>query len=135
MGSAHQPKSTRARKAHPLKKNRRKPANKPSPEAMRARLAERQPADTDSAAVDTLREMRDGVPVTELYGIRHKLKLAQSCVRVVEVALRDQNCELDSNAADILSAHVTDAMHIQIMKIDRLLGRDVDKDDIEENDL
>src|SRR6185437_6487394 len=110
---------------------RKKPAPikpRPSPKTVAARPTHKPNNVGTAAAVD-------GVTARELYGICRKLKLAQSCVRVVEVALRDQNCELDSNAADILAAHVTDAMHIQIMKIDRLLGRDVNEDDIEEGDL
>lgn len=77
---------------------------------------------------------RDRRHATELSGIRHKLKIAQSCARVVGAALRDQNCELDSNAADVLDTHVTDALHIQILKVDRLLGHDVNEDDIEEDE-
>jgi hypothetical protein len=80
------------------------------------------------------RATRDGMPADELLGIRRRLKLVQSCTLVVEAALRDQNCELDSNAADILATHVIDVLHIQILKIDRLLGRKVHKDDIEEDE-
>jgi hypothetical protein len=76
--------------------------------------------------------MCDGVPATELRHIRGKLKLVQSCSLVVGDALKDQNVQLDSNAADILATHVTDVLHVQILKIDRLLGQDVDKDAIEE---
>jgi hypothetical protein len=41
---------------------------------------------------------------------------------------------LDDDAALVLQRHVSDPLHIQIMKIDRLLGRDVDDDDIEEEE-
>jgi hypothetical protein len=60
---------------------------------------------------------------TELYGIRRKLELIQSCAQVVGFALGEQNCDLDSDAARILSSHVTDALMDQIERIDRLLGR------------
>ena len=81
-----------------------------------------------------LREIRDGVPADELHEIRRRLKLVQSCALVVGAALKDQNVGLDSEAADILGTHVTDALHIQLMKLDRLLGREVDDDDIEEGE-
>jgi hypothetical protein len=87
-----------------------------------------------ASPTQAVHEMRDGVLATELHGIRRKLKLAQSCSQVLGAALRDQNCGLDSDAADILATHVTDALHIQIMKIDRLLGHDVDEDDIDEDE-
>jgi hypothetical protein len=122
MGPLHKSKSTRARAARSVRtppRPRRKPAS-PKPSKLRTALA--------------VREMRDGVPATELHGIRRKLKLAQSCSQVLGAALRDQNCGLDSDAADILATHVADALHIQIMKIDRLLGHDVDEDDIKEDE-
>ena len=81
-----------------------------------------------------LREIRDGVPSTELHEIRRRLELILSCTQVVGFALSEQNCQLDIDAARILGTHVTDALHVQIMKIDRLLGRDVDEDDIEEGE-
>ena len=109
--------STRARKALSVK-SAPKPQRTPVPS---------QPIRADH------RGMPDGVSATELHGIRIRLKLAQSCVRVVGAALTDQNCNLDSDAADILATHVTDVLHIQILKIDRLLGHEVHEDDIEES--
>jgi hypothetical protein len=70
-----------------------------------------------------LREARDGVPSSDLYTIRRKLELIQSCTQVVGCALREQNCELDGDAARILSFHVTDALMDQIESIDSLLRK------------
>ena len=78
--------------------------------------------------------LRDGIPATELHEIRRRLELILSCTQVVGFALSEQNCQLDIDAARILGRHVTDALHVQIMKLDRLLGRDVDEDDIEEGE-
>ena len=81
-----------------------------------------------------LREIRDGVPSTELHEIRQRLGLISSCVIVVQHALTEQSGMLDDDAALVLQRHVSDPLHIQLMKLDRLLGRDVDDDDIEEDE-
>lgn len=87
-----------------------------------------------SATTEVLREIRDGVSTEELERIRQRLALISSCVIVVQHALTEQSGMLDDDAALVLQRHVSDPLHIQILKIDRLLGRDVDDDDIEEEE-
>jgi hypothetical protein len=146
MGPVHKPQSTRARRGRSVRttsKHRRKLAP-PKPSKLRTgakvlRNARERQADA------TLRIARAAEPARasaespldqkwadELYGIRRKLKLIQSCTIVVEHLLKEQNCNLDSDAAAILGTHVTDSLHIQIGKIDGLLGNPLDDDDIEE---
>ena len=86
------------------------------------------------SATEVLREIRDAVPAEELERIRQRLHLIGSCVIVVYQALTEQSGMLDDDAALVLQRHVSDPLHIQILKIDRLLGRDVDDDDIEEEE-
>ena len=150
MGPSTRPRNdTRVRKTHPPKKPPRKPAAQSPERAKRKERALREGIKgflaADQIARDAVhhlpeptlkppRTRRDGVPADELHEIRRRLKLVQSCALVVGAALKDQNVGLDSEAADILGTHVTDALHIQLMKLDRLLGREVDDDDIEEGE-
>ena len=69
-----------------------------------------------------VREMRDGVPATALHYIRKNLELIQSTAIVVAHALREQNVQLDDDAADVLRRHVSDELQDQIEGIDSLLG-------------
>lgn len=66
--------------------------------------------------------------------IRQRLGLISSCVTVVQHALTEQSDMLDDDAALVLQRHVSDPLHINLMKLDRLLGRDVHEDDIEEGE-
>jgi hypothetical protein len=66
--------------------------------------------------------MRDDVPATELRHIRTKLELILSVAIVVAHALREQNVQLDDDAADVLRRHVSDELQEQIEGIDSLLG-------------
>jgi hypothetical protein len=134
MGSSRKPKSTRARAARSVKsipKSRHKPAT-PKPSRLRkaadmlrdarrirvTKAAEQLRVSPTQAA----REMRDGVPTTALRHIRSKLELIQSSAIVVAHALREQNVELDDDAADVLRRHVSDELQDQIEGIDSLLG-------------
>jgi hypothetical protein len=69
-----------------------------------------------------VRDMRNGMPTTVLNYIRKNLELIQSAAIVVAHALREQNVELDDDAADVLRRHVSDALQDQIESIDSLLG-------------
>jgi hypothetical protein len=129
MGSSLKSKSSRARAARSDKsipQPRRQPVRSKSP-TKRARLAE--PRETGSA--QKVRGLRDGVPETELRGVRQKLELIQSCTQLVGFALNEQNSDLDSDAARVLGFHVTDALQDQIERIDCLLG-DTSSNELEE---
>ena len=69
-----------------------------------------------------VRDMRNGMPTTVLHYIRKNLKLIQSAAIVVAHALREQNVELDDDAADVLRRHVSDCLQDQIETIDSLIG-------------
>jgi hypothetical protein len=78
--------------------------------------------------------MQDRVPTTGvLRRVRDDLKVACSCAIVVQHALMQQNCELDSDAARVLKRCVGDELDRQIERIDLLLGN-VPHEDQAEND-
>lgn len=89
---------------------------------------------TKISATQVLREVHDGVPVTELHAIRHRLDLICSCVIVVHHALTEQSDMLADDAALVLQRYVSDPLWIQILKLDKLLGHDVREDDIKEDE-
>ena len=135
MGTARKPKFNRAATAHSRKsQSRRKPAP-PRPTKLRTgshaeailkatRAAEpaRAPDQPYISPTQAVREMRDGVPATELREIRRQLDFALSCVIVVRHALIEQNVELDHDAARILRLYVGDELDSQIERISQLLG-------------
>jgi hypothetical protein len=133
MGSSLKPKSTRARAARSVKSihKRHKPAT-PKPLKQRTAadvLRDAKRVGATKAAerlrvspTQAVREMRDGVPATALRHIRRNLELIQSVAIVVAHALREQNVELDDDAADVLRRHVSDALQDQIEGMDSLLG-------------
>jgi hypothetical protein len=88
-------------------------------EHIRTSKTAKQPYISPTQAV---REMREGVPATELRHIRNKLEVIQSSAIVVAYALIEQNAEVDDEAARVLRNHVSDALEDQIENIDSLLG-------------
>ena len=145
MGPSTRPRnSTRVHKAHPPQKPQSQPLNpllRKAANAFRKAHEHHERAEAIFKAAQAAEPVRadqrnvlDGVSVDELSGIQRKLKLVLSCSQVTGFALREQNCNLDREAADILATHVSDVLHVQILKLDRLLGREVDNDDIEEGE-
>lgn len=130
--------STRARKAHPPKK----PSYEPIPRTTSKLVPG---ANRHRSKVKRIRGNRAGrlrvnpapspeaMAATELFGIRRKLELIQSCTQVVGFALGQQNCELDTDASRILNFHVADALMDQIERIDVLLGRRRTHEGVEED--
>ncbi len=104
MGTAHNPKSTRAR---------RERSDRTSPKTSR------KPSGT--AAVDSIRTTNDDAPAAALQRIQDRLELIRSSVIVVAHALMAQNCELDDDAARVLRHHVTDALTEQVAQLGLLL--------------
>lgn len=162
MGSLHKPKFTRAqrgRSVQPSPKPRRKPAtpkpsklrtaadvlrdpeeqfrgkSRPSPEAMAARLSRRKlVTGLGTAAVDALREVRDGVPATALRDIHRKLEIAGAVAYICAATLRAQAADYDTDVALCLQRCVGDELDRQMEQIDRLLGRKRTFDDGAEED-
>ena len=144
MGPSRPRNSTRLRKTRSASKPRREPVNpllRQAANAFRKAHEHHERAEAIFKAAQAAeparadqRNVLDGVSVDELSWIQRKLKLVLSCSQVTGFALREQNCNLDREAADILATHVSDVLHIQILKLDGLLGRKVHKDDIEEGE-
>jgi hypothetical protein len=134
MGPTHKAKSTRAARGRSVNsslKPRREPAApklsklRTVADALRdfARAPAPRPADSpDISPTQAVREMRDGVPATELREIRRQLDLICSCVIVVRHALAEQNVVLDRDAALILQWHASDPLYVLGQRIDALLG-------------
>jgi hypothetical protein len=111
MGPSRPRNSTRARTAHPPKKHRRKPS---------PRLPKRKPAPLSDAE----RLAKGELPITALRKIRDSLEHINSIELVVGHAIRGQNVLVDSDAADVLKRHGSDALFEQILKINTLLGEE-----------
>jgi hypothetical protein len=129
MGSSRTRNSNSANGARSVQKSskRRSKPTKPrtAADALRAIKHARSPGAAEQLQINptqAVREMRDGVPATALHYIRKRLELIQSTVIVVAHALREQNVELDDDAADVLRRHVSDELQEQIEGIDSLLG-------------
>lgn len=103
MGTAHNPKSTRASRGRSVRT---------SPKSRKS---------SGAAAVGALRPTSDDVPGAALLRIRDRLELIRSSVVVVAHALMEQNCELDDDAARVLRYHVTDALTDQMVQIGLLI--------------
>jgi hypothetical protein len=115
MGASRPRNSTRARKAHPPKKPRCKPAHRKSSKPRMGAAGWPYVSPTQA--------------VRELRAIRNKLRLIISSVIVVEHALLHQNVELDGDTARILRIHVGDALQGEIEQIDGLLGENDEDED------
>lgn len=74
------------------------------------------------AAVDALRETRDGVSATALREIRRKLDIASAVAYVCAATLRAQAADCDNEVALCLQRCVGDVLFEQIQHINRLLG-------------
>jgi hypothetical protein len=70
---------------------------------------------------DVKRGTQANVPAPALLELRKVLELIQSSAIVVAHALREQNVELDEDAADVLRRQVSDVLQDQIETIDSLL--------------
>lgn len=70
-----------------------------------------------------------------LRDIRKHLKRAVSTTIVVIHALREQNVELDDDAADTLQYYVSDMLFDDVLRINRLLGEREEDDDDNEFDI
>jgi len=93
---------------------------------MAQRLATRKPATgLGTAAVEALREARDGVPVAVLRDVRRQLKVAQAVVYVCSAALKHQNSDNDTDVALALQRCVGDVLDLQIEQLDVLIGEEV----------
>jgi hypothetical protein len=141
MGSLLKSKSTRAQRGRSVRtapKPRRKSAG-PKPSKLRTAADVLRDAERSSQAgtgpqfpvrpTQVLREMHDSVPATEILAIRNRLDLACSTAIVVAHALREQNVELDDDAADVLTRHVSDVLFAQVRDLNRLLGEEEEDDD------
>ena len=113
-------------RTHPTPKPLRKPGppKPPKPrtagDALRAIKHARSSQSAEplqTSPTQAMREMRDGMSVTALRDIRKSLELIQSTAIVVAHALREQNIELDGDAADVLRRYVSDPLqdHIEGM--------------------
>jgi hypothetical protein len=92
---------------------------------MKKRLEARKPvANLATAAVDALREARDGVPAAVLTDIRRHLQVAQAVVYVCSAALRHQNADSDNEIATTLQRCVGDELDRQIKRLDVLIDED-----------
>jgi hypothetical protein len=130
MGSSRTRNSTRSVKSAP--KPRRNPTLRPA--AMKKRLASRRPAPREigTAAVDALREHRDGIPVgaptpasigTQLRGIVTRLKVVESYVIVARMALDGQDAEQDNEVATLLRRDVGDLLFKQIRALENVAAQ------------
>jgi hypothetical protein len=117
---------TKARSSKTKLKHRHKPTKlRKAADALRAIKHARSSRSADPlqmSPTQLVRDMRDGMPTTVLHYIRKNLKLIQSAAIVVAHALREQNVELDDDAADVLRRHVSDSLQDQIETIDSLIG-------------
>jgi hypothetical protein len=123
MGTAHNPKSTRASRERSVRSTP-KPPRTLSGTPRATRLHRSKPADRAAAA---LRATLDAPPAVALQKIQDRLELIRSSVVVVAHALREQNCELDDDAARVLGYHVTDALTEQMVQIGLLLYKPGDE--------
>jgi hypothetical protein len=130
MGPRHARNSTRARKAHPLKKPRRKPVPAKPPKlrdgltgggALRPPILPRIAEQHRSSATEALQELRGVAHEVDLRRIHSKLEGVLSAVIVVQHALMENNCEIDDDAADVLRIS-SDELDRQIEQIEILLG-------------
>ena len=117
MGSSRPRNSTRASRGRSVRSTP-KPLRNPSDAPRATRLPRGKPADR-AAAVDT--PSGDSPPARALQSIHYRLELIRSSVVVVAHALREQNCELDDDAARVLGHHVTDAITEQMVQIGLLI--------------
>ena len=117
-------------RTHPTPKARRKPVP-PKPSKFHTAADVRRDAvgfrATGSAEqfrvspTQAVREMRDGVPATALRQIQDRLELIRATAIVVGHALKEQNCELDTDAARVLMRHVSDALTAEMIEIGLLI--------------
>ena len=141
MGPLRPPKSTRA---HRGRSDRLFPRSLTKPTSRRAsartrqrpapqnlvglrRAAERlgvQPRVSPEAMAARLDPPRTGKlsPGNALRKILARLEDICSTAIVVHHALREQNVELDADAADVLKLHVSDPLYDQILKLKRIAG-------------
>jgi hypothetical protein len=141
MGTAHKPKSTRASRGRSDRSSLRSltkptsrqatapPWQKPAPQkrAGLRRTAERlrvQPRPNPEAMGARIDQPRTGKlsPVKALPKILAQLQDICSTAIVVHHALREQNVDLDNDAADVLKLHVSDPLYDQILKLKRIVG-------------
>ena len=131
MGSSRQRNSNSARGARSVQKSskRRSKPTKPrtAADALRAIKHARSSQSAEplqTSPTQVAREVRDGVPATELSAIRSHLELINSTAIVVQYSLREQNVLVDGDAAEVLRRYVSDKLFEQILQIKRLLGED-----------
>lgn len=118
------PNSTRVPQSRPADQST-KSRGKPAPKAMADRLTKRKPvAGLGTAAVDALREMREGAPARALREIRRKLDIASAVAYVCAATLRAQTADCDTEVALLLQRCCGDALFDQMQHISRLLGED-----------
>jgi hypothetical protein len=141
MGSLHTPKSTRARRGRSDRLSPRsltKPTGLRSTAPSRQKPASQKPAGLRGAAEQLevrprlspepmaarLHPLRTGKlsPVNALRKILAQLEDICSIAIVVHHALREQNVELDDDAANVLKLHVSDPLYDQILKLKRIVG-------------
>lgn len=111
MGTAHNPKSTRASRGRSDQSlsTQTKPTSRRVSARPRQTPARQKPAESVS-------------PAKALRKILAQLEDICSTVIVVHHALREQNVELDDDAADVLKLHVSDPLYDQILKLKRIVG-------------
>jgi hypothetical protein len=112
MGTAHNPKSTRARRGR-SDRTSPNPSRKPPRAATGRRAATGESADIGTAGAEA--------SAAALLKIQYGLELIRSAVVVVARALMEQNCELDDDAARVLRHHVTDSLTDQMVQISLII--------------
>ena len=116
MGPSRPRNSTRARKAHPTKKPRRKPAPKPSADD-RGRGAE---AILKAARVAEP-ACKDGAPTMTLQLVQAGLETATALISVCAGALEAQAADSDTDVAIVLQRYALDTLARQQDRIELLL--------------
>ena len=142
MGTTQQPQSTRVSRGRSVRSSARSltkptsrqatapPRQKPVPQKptglrrAAGRLRFQPPRISTAAMAARLDLPRTGKlsAVKALRKILTDLEDICSTAIVVHHALREQNVELDDDAADVLKLHVSDPLYDQILKLKRIVG-------------
>ena len=134
MGSSRPRNSSRAGKAHPRTLKSRRKSAQPQPPKTRTpadalrnveRIGKTRPVAERLRISPTraLHKMRDDAPATALRQIHARLARISSTAIVVAHALREQNVQLDDDAACVLRWHVSDPLFEQILRLKRIIDR------------
>ena len=108
-----------------LKNSRKKKTKRPSRRA--ASKSRPHQVSLDPASSPMLSDAADHV----IRDIRVNLNRAVSTAIVVQHALREQNVELDDDAADVLQHYVSDVLYSDVLRINQLLGEEEENGDDE----